>query len=107
MSTYYTPGRWIPRAGETEAFVDAWTDFARWASGMPGAAELHLVRDVGDGGAYVSVGVWESDDAAHAWKSTPEFRGRLARVLEHVDGFEPSELAPVVTARAGAVGEGD
>jgi heme-degrading monooxygenase HmoA len=103
MSTYYTAGRWIPRPDETEAFVEAWTEFAVWASGMPGAEELRLVREVGDGGHYLSFGVWDSDDAVHAWKSMPEFRPRLARVLAHVEAFEPSELALVATARAGAV----
>ena len=107
MSTYYTAGRWIPRPEETEAFIAAWTEFAVWASGMPGAGELRLVREVGDGGGYLSFGVWESDEAAHAWKSTPEFRPRLTQVLEHVAQFEPSELAPVVSAHAGAVGAGE
>lgn len=107
MSTYYTAGRWMPRPGETEVFVTAWTEFAVWASGMPGAGELRLVREVGDGGRYLSFGVWESADAAHAWKSAPEFRPRLARVLEHVAEFEPSELALVATARTGAVGTGE
>ena len=106
MSTYYTAGRWIPRPDEIEAFVASWTEFAVWASGMPGAGELRLVREVSDGGRYLSLGVWESDDAAHAWKSAPEFRPRLARVLEHVAQFEPSELALVATVRAGAVGAG-
>ena len=103
MSTYYTAGRWTPRPDRVEAFVEAWTAFAAWASGMPGAGELRLVRDVGDGGRYLSFGAWVSDDAVRAWKSAPEFGRRLALVLEHVDRFEPSELALVATARAGAV----
>ena len=107
MSTYYTAGRWIPRPDEAEAFVEAWTEFAAWASGMPGAGELRLVREVGDAGHYVSFGVWASDDAVRAWKSAPEFRPRLARVLEHVAQFEPSELSLVATARAGAVGSAE
>jgi heme-degrading monooxygenase HmoA len=87
--------------------VAAWTEFAVWASGMPGAGELRLVREVGDGGRFLSFGVWASDDAVRAWKSAPEFRPRLARVLEHVAQFEPSELALVATARAGAIGAGE
>ena len=107
MSTYYTAGRWIPRPEEAEAFVEAWTEFAVWASGMPGAGELRLVREIGDGGHYVSFGEWASDDAVRAWKSLPEFRLRIALVLEHVAQFEPSELSLVATARAGAVGAGE
>jgi hypothetical protein len=30
-----------------------------------------------------------------AWKSSPEFRERMAQVLRHVDAFEPTELEVV------------
>jgi heme-degrading monooxygenase HmoA len=101
MSEIYTTGRWRPNEGKTEAFVEAWTRFAAWASGMPGAGELRLARDVRDANVFLSFGAWEDDGAVRAWKSGPEFRERLARVLQHVDAFEPSELAVVATAQAG------
>jgi len=97
-----TTGRWKPNAGKEEAFVDAWAGFAAWASEMPGAGTLRLARDVRDAELFVSFGAWESVDAVRAWKSSPDFRERLARVLQHVDEFEPSELAVVATVEAGA-----
>lgn len=97
MSTIYTSGTWRTRAGQEDDFVEAWSAFAEWANTMPGCGTLRLVRDLRDG-HFVSFGDWESEEAAHAWKSQPDFKERIARVLVHVDGFEPSELALVATA---------
>jgi heme-degrading monooxygenase HmoA len=98
----YTTGRWKPNKEKTDAFVEAWAAFAAWASTMPGAGELRLTRDVRAEGVFLSFGAWDSADAVRAWKSGPEFRERMARVLQHVDEFEPSELAVVATARDGS-----
>jgi len=102
MGGIYTTGRWKPNPGKTEAFVEAWAAFAAWASGMPGAGGLRLARDVDDADVFLSFGAWRDNDAVRAWKSAPEFRERLARVLQHVEEFESRELTVVATARAGA-----
>jgi heme-degrading monooxygenase HmoA len=102
MAQTYTTGRWQVNPGSDGAFVERWAEFATWASGMPGAGTLRLMRDVRDAGVFVSSGAWEGIDAIRAWKTHPEFRERMARVLEHVDEFEPAELAVIVTAEAGA-----
>jgi heme-degrading monooxygenase HmoA len=102
MSRIYTSGTWTPNPGSEEAFVDAWTQFASWASSMPGAGRLQLVRDITEPERFVSFGEWESLDEVRAWKSSPEFRERMARVLQHVDDFRPAELALVATAEAGS-----
>jgi len=96
MSEVYTTGYWAPKAGEEEAFVAAWTEFARWASGMPGAGRLRLARNDADGN-YVSFGRWEGIDAVRAWKGLPEFGERIARVQQHVGRFSPAELEVVAT----------
>ena len=102
MSELITTGTWRPKAGAEDAFVAAWSEFAGWASSMPGAGILRLGRDMSDAERFVSFGTWESADAAHAWKASPEFRERMARVQEHVERFEPAELDLVATADAGA-----
>ena len=99
----YTTGTWKPNPGSEEAFVEAWSQFAGWASSMPGAGGLRLVRDLGDTGRFVSFGGWDDIDHVRAWKSSPEFRERMARVLQHVDDFQPTELALVATAEGGEV----
>jgi heme-degrading monooxygenase HmoA len=99
----YTTGSWRPNPGSEEAFVEAWSEFAGWASSMPGAGALRLVRDLGEPSRFVSFGAWEDIDHVRAWKSSPEFRERMARVLQHVDDFQPTELALVATAQGGEV----
>jgi heme-degrading monooxygenase HmoA len=103
MSEVYTTGSWKPNRGSEEAFVEAWSQFASWASSMPGAGTLRLVRDLHDSSRFVSLGDWASIDEVRAWKSSPEFRERMARVLQHVDDFQPTELALVALAEGGAV----
>jgi heme-degrading monooxygenase HmoA len=100
MTEIYTTGRWQPNPGKDGAFVEAWMQFASWASGMPGAGTLRLTRDVRDARVFLSFGRWESIDAVRAWKSDPDFRERMARVLQHVAEFEATELAVVATAAA-------
>jgi heme-degrading monooxygenase HmoA len=98
MSTVYTSGSWQPSAGSEEAFVAAWRQFAAWASSRPGAGRLQLVRDLARPGRFMSFGDWESIEQVRAWKGSPEFRERMARVLQHVDDFQPAELTLVATA---------
>jgi heme-degrading monooxygenase HmoA len=100
MGEIYTTGRWRVSAGNEQKFVEAWAEFAAWASETSGAGELRLARDRREEELFVSFGAWASADAVRGWKSAPEFRERLAHVLEHVDEFEPSELAVVATAKA-------
>ena len=103
MSKIYTTGSWRPNQTSEQAFVEAWTEFAIWASSMPGAGKLRLVRDLHEPGRFVSFGDWESLDEVRAWKSSPEFRERMAQVLQHVEEFSPTELALVATAEQGAI----
>lgn len=92
MSQVYSSGAWIAKEGEEEAFVEAWTEFARWLNTMPGAGTARLTRDLSEPRRYLSFAPWESADAMHAWKSSPEFSERMAPVREHVTEFTPSEM---------------
>jgi heme-degrading monooxygenase HmoA len=56
----YTSGTWIVKTGEEEAFVQAWTDFVTWASGMAGSGTFRLVHDLEQPHRYVSFAPWES-----------------------------------------------
>jgi len=102
MSELVTTGVWQVRAGHEAEFVQAWTDFAGWASGMAGATTLRLGFDVTHPGRYVSFAPWHSADAAHAWKQSPDFRERMAQIMVHVEAFEPTELSVVAVVGAAA-----
>jgi heme-degrading monooxygenase HmoA len=51
MSDVYSSGTWTAKEGEGEAFVETWTEFARWLSTMPGAGTARLTRDLRSRGA--------------------------------------------------------
>ena len=38
----------------------------------------------------MSFGPWESFEAQQAWKDSPEFKERIARVKQHTEDFTPS-----------------
>jgi heme-degrading monooxygenase HmoA len=106
MSEVYSSGAWTAKEGEGEgeAFVEAWTEFARWLSTMPGAGTARLTRDLSEPRRYLSFAPWESAEAMHAWKSAPEFPERLAPVREHVTEFTPSEFELVAEVQGGGHG---
>jgi heme-degrading monooxygenase HmoA len=87
----YSSGAWTAKEGEEEAFVEAWTEFARWLRTMPGAGTARLTRDLREPRRYLSFAPWESAEAMDAWRSAPEFRERLGAVREHVAEFTPSD----------------
>ena len=99
----YTTGAWTPNPGREGAFVEAWSEFAAWASSMPGAGLLRLVRDMTEPEHFTSFGEWETVDDVRAWKTSPEFRERMAHVLQHVGSFRPSELELVAEAEDGSI----
>ena len=102
MNESYTTGTWVVRPGEESAFVEAWTAFASWASTMPGAGPLRLMRDLADAQRFVSIGEWSSLDQVHAWKNDPDFPKLMGPVQRHVAEFRPAELTRVVEVREGA-----
>jgi heme-degrading monooxygenase HmoA len=103
MTELITTGTWIVEDSKQAAFVDAWTEFASWASAMDGAKTLRLGRDARDRSRFVSFGPWDAASDVQAWKASPEFQERIARVLQHVSEFQPSELDVVASAvRGGA-----
>jgi len=102
MAELITTGAWTVDAAKEQAFVEAWAEFAAWASSMPGAGTLRLGRDSGDRRRFVSMAPWATADAVRAWKSGPEFKERMAQVLQHVDEFHPAEIDVVATAEHGA-----
>jgi heme-degrading monooxygenase HmoA len=102
MDAIYTSGSWTSNPGSEDAFVEAWKQFASWASSRPGAGRLQLTRDLTHPSRFVSFGAWQSIDDVRAWKSSPEFRERMAHVLQHVDDFQPAELELVAAAEDGS-----
>jgi heme-degrading monooxygenase HmoA len=101
MYEIFTHGRFEVAPGNEEAFVQAWSEFAAWASERPGAGTLRLVRDLRTEGRFVSFGQWDDAEAVSAWKSSPEFKERIGRVVAQASEFEPTELVTLVRVERG------
>ena len=102
MGDIYTSGSWKPNPGSEEAFVEAWAQFAAWGSSISGAGTLRLARDLEDPERFLSFGDWESVEAATAWKNMPDFREKIARVLQHCAEFDSANYAVVAKAEGGS-----
>jgi heme-degrading monooxygenase HmoA len=83
------------------AFVEAWSEFAAWISRRPGNQSVRLMRDVRNTGRVVSVGKWDDAEAVRAFKSAPECKEQLGRIVKLAKGFEPTELVTLVKAGGG------
>jgi heme-degrading monooxygenase HmoA len=95
MAETYTNGIWMVKQGEEDAFVAAWREFASWGHTWPGCGTLRLTRDHYEPRRFMSFGPWESFDAQQAWKDSPEFKARIARVKQHTEEFTPSVFVHV------------
>jgi heme-degrading monooxygenase HmoA len=102
MPDAYTMGSWKPFPGQEDAFIEAWTEFASWATGFPGSGMARLARDLGEPDRFLSFLDWESIEAVRRWKSSPDFKERMSRVQKHIDKFAPTELEFVASCMSGA-----
>jgi heme-degrading monooxygenase HmoA len=101
MYEIFTHGRFEVDPANEQSFIDAWSEFASWVSTRPGAKTLRLLRDVRNPGRFSSVGEWDDADAIRSWKSSPEFKERLGRVVGQASSFEPTELVTLVKVAGG------
>jgi heme-degrading monooxygenase HmoA len=103
MYEIFTHGTFEVDPGNEQAFVDAWSEFASWVSKRPGAGTLRLLRDVRHPGRFFSLGEWDDAEAISAWKSSPEFKERLGRVVGQALCFEPTEQVTLRKVAGGSV----
>jgi heme-degrading monooxygenase HmoA len=103
MYEIFTYGRFEVDPANEEAFFEAWSEFAAWVSERPANHGIRLVRDVRNAGRFLSLGLWDDADAIAEWKSSPEFKQRLGRIVSLAKEFEPTELAVLRKAADGAV----
>jgi len=101
MYEIFTYGRFEVAPQNEQTFVEAWSEFASWVSLRPGNQSARLTRDVRNAGTLVSVGQWEDAQAVRAFKSAPEFKERLGRLVKLATNFEPTELVTLVKAAGG------
>jgi heme-degrading monooxygenase HmoA len=87
--TVYTAGIWTVKPGREEEFVALWRELADWTLGSFPVAQGTLLRSRDDPSRFLSFGPWESVEQIDAWRSSPEWQERVARLREVLDAFEP------------------
>lgn len=103
IGTIYTLAVWTVRPGNGDAFVEAWSAFARWtAEHQPGAMTGVLLRDENDPLRFISYGPWRDRESAEAWRKTPEFRESFARFRELCSGVEPHTMVCAAPSESAA-----
>ena len=103
MYEIFTYGRFEVAPENEQAFVEAWMEFASWASERAGARSIRLFRDVRDPGRFVSLGEWDDADAVRGFKSSAEFKERLGRLVQLAADFEPTDLVTRAKVTDGSV----
>jgi heme-degrading monooxygenase HmoA len=102
MYEIFTYGRFEIAPENRDAFVETWTEFASWASARPGAGTIRLFRDVRNPGRFISLGQWDSAEVVQDWKSSPEFKERLGRLVKLAEEFEPTEHVTLMSVADGS-----
>jgi quinol monooxygenase YgiN len=101
IGTIYTLAEWTVKPGDEDAFVSAWTDFARWtAENQPGAMTGVLLRDTHEPLRFISLGPWKDRGAADAWRQTPQFQESFARFRDLCSAIKPQTLISVATSES-------
>jgi heme-degrading monooxygenase HmoA len=101
--TFYTYADWLIHKGREDEFVRAWADFVDWSlEGDSGALGGMLLQDASEPRRFISIGPWESPQAARAFFTDPELEERSAPFRELAEVFEPRFLD--VQVRRGVLG---
>jgi quinol monooxygenase YgiN len=91
-------GRWTVKEGLETAFVDAWTEFARWSAQEFRGGRAWLLRDRAAPRTFLSVGPWPDNELMASWRGSPGFATRVAGLRRLLESFEPMTLDEVATS---------
>ena len=102
----YTLSMWSVRAGNEEAFIRCWREFAEWTlEHHPGAVEgeARLLQNREQAGLFVSFRPWKDTPSIEAWRESPEFMDSITEAMKLCDDVQPHLLKTVAYARQGSV----
>ena len=92
MSEAYTHSTWRVKPGLEDEFVRRWEDLAHWSALQGLTSRAKLLRDIDEPSRF---GPWESIESVRRWRAAPGFHGRVARLQEVLDDFDPRTLEVV------------
>ena len=84
----YASGRWQVKEGKVDEFVERWKDWLGWTSqSVSGFRSAMLLRSEDEPLRFTSMSAWDDDASVKAWKTSEEFRTKLAAVTALCDEF--------------------
>ena len=96
----HTLTMWSVEAGNEEAFIRCWQEFAQWTlRHHPGAGEAGLHQDDERPGLFVVFRPWKDLKSIEAWRQSPEFREYITEAMKLCDDVQPHFLKTVAHAR--------
>ena len=108
MVELYTYAVWIVRSGCEDEFVSRWREMAQWtAENVPGAGTARLLQDEDHPGRFISLGPWESREAASSWRSLLGFQERIGRMRDLLETFTRSTMTLRAEVEATGPGAGE
>lgn len=82
----YTVGIWRIKAGREDDFAKAWEELLNWtAKNQPGSKGAYMLQDPADPQRFITFGLWESEEAAAAWRTTPRLQKYGATIGDMVE----------------------
>lgn len=82
----YTVGIWRIKAGREDDFAKAWEELLGWtAKNQPGSKGAYMLQDPADPQRFITFGLWESEEAATAWRKTPRLQEYGATIGDMVE----------------------
>jgi quinol monooxygenase YgiN len=85
----YSSGEWLVREGSEEEFIQTWTTFVEWSlDSAPGAESFVLVRSMEEPRKFLSLGVWESQQAQERWREMPQMQVILGQCRALCDEYD-------------------
>lgn len=72
--------------GDEQAFLQAWSDDARFMKEQPGFISAQLHRAIGESPTYLNYALWETTAHFRAAFTNPGFRAKLSVYPSSADG---------------------
>jgi quinol monooxygenase YgiN len=95
MTGVWTHGTWTVKAGQEEAFVEAWSKLARASLGRFGTAPPTILRDRDRPNVFVTFGPFASIEDVDDFRASDLFREGVGTIRPLLESFEAATLDEV------------
>ena len=94
----YTLGRWVVKAGQEDAFVEAWKKLGAFFLSLPEPpGQGTLVQSTDDSRLFYSFGPWRNAEAIAAMRANPSTQATIGTLTALCDEATPGMFSLVAT----------